>query len=688
MSRTTISACLLLCLLLRPPGMAQATAYDLSAMSLEQLMEVEVSLTSRTETPLFETPAATFVLTRDDIRRSAARSLPELLRLVPGMQVARIDGSRWAVSARGFGHRFANKLLVLLDGRHVYSPYFAGVFWEVADVDVDEIERIEVVRGPGGTLWGANAVNGIVNVVTRPAGDSPGLDVHALHGVDRADRSLSVRQGGAAPVGGAYRVHASYAGQDAFTDATGSDADDSWEKRELGLRADWEGADDDVSLRAGVYDDRIPENLPVQQPSGSLARESREATHAGGHVLASWHRRLAGGSSMRLQGYYDRYERDHGVVELTSEALDLDFQQRLRPARGIALTWGAAYRRTRDKAGIELPFRDPDSEVVSAFLHADVAVDGLHLSLGTKMEHNEYSGWETQPSARLLWQASGRQVLWGAATRAVRTPALSDFVPRFAREGGPPPGGGFPSGGFGGPRGKGVQFPSFEVPEVDSETVRSLESGYRLRVARGVTLDAAVYVNDYERLRLIPFIPPELLSLVIGGAPRDSAGPPSGLPEAVLGAQSEDVTTYGGEIVAEWQVSRARLRGSYARIDFDMRDDAPRPAGTVSEQRVTLWPSVDVSESMQLDAILYYVDPLDDVGAGEADGATLAFRSALAGYTDLDLRLAWRFRDDAELALSGRNLLHEHRPEFAGFVFDSRVTEVPRSVAVSLRWSR
>ena len=681
----------------------QEAAFDLRSMSLEELLNVEISLTSRTEVKLSETAAAAFVLTGDDIRRAGVTSLPEALRLVPGMQVASIDANKWAISARGFANRFANKLLVLIDGRHVYSPYFAGVFWEVLDVVLEDVERIEVVRGPGATLWGANAVNGIVNIITKDAGDTQGVFAGITQSLTGRDQSKTARYGGQFAEGGSYRVYGKQFGRDHFFDAGGNGVEDDWKILGGGFRADWKKSQDSFSVQGGLFSNEIEQNLP---PARSPQDGDQEALHTGGHVLGHWRRTLSRRSDLSLKGYYDLYERDAGRNNIKSHAYEIDFQHHFASGAHRELIWGLSYRRTRDEAdsGTAPSFEGPDadSNLYSAFVHgeATLANGRLRLALGTKLEHNKHTDLEYQPSARIIWMPNTHQSLWAAATRAVRTPALSDFRSTWefsspsGGPGGPPPGGpgGPPSGGPGGSPPGGLFDPpessaATNMPDFESETLRALEAGYRLHPTAALFFDLSIYYNDYVRLRLVPFIPPQLIAFP-GGPPDPSPGsppgPPPGPPSGLYEIEPENGVTTGGELVADWRLKRGRLRVAYAWVDFDLSQGAPRPAGTESEQRFYLWPSLDLHANLQVDAIVRHVDP---VGRPRPEGDAAQYASALAGYTDLDLRLALWLGDKWEVSLVGQNLLHEHRPEFTGFVLDGQPSEVRRVVYGTLRWA-
>lgn len=677
---------LVVALIYRPAG-AQGASFDLGSLSLEELMDVEVSLTSRTETKLFETAAAVFVLTGDEIRRAGATSLPEALRLIPGMQVASIDGNKWAISARGFANRFANKLLVLVDGRHIYSPLFAGVFWETLDVVLEDVERIEVVRGPGATLWGANAVNGIVHIITKNASQTQGPAAAITHSVTGRDDSRSAHYGGPLAGDGFYRLYGKHFGHGQFVDAQGDKVDDEWEMLAGGFRADWKKSASTFSLQGSAFSNEIEQNLPTRfSAQADSLDESQDAAHRGGHVLAHWQHTFSSRSDIEVKGYYDLYDRDDGLNDVKSQAYELDFQHHFVPRSRQTLIWGLSYRHTRDetRASFDIPFNYPDSDghIYSAFVHGEVELANrrVRLAFGSKFEHNKYTDLEHQPSARILWILDARQALWASVTRAVRTPALSDFrfVPDFSQRPTIPdfsPPGGTPD--FGPPEG----VLNRDTPDFQSEVLRALEVGYRLQAAPGLFFDMTAYYNDYANLRLVPFIPPSSILRPGGFQPGTRPGPPPGLDDI----EPEDVVTVGGELVADWQLERGRLRVVYARVNFDLAAGAPRPAGTESEQRFYVWPSLDLRENVQLDAILRHVDPLARAQKN-ANAPVSEFKSALVGYTDLDLRLAWQLKQSWELALVGQNLLHAHRPEYTGFVLDGQPSEVRRVVYTSLRW--
>jgi len=326
-----------------------AAGFDLAGLSIEELMDLEVSLTSRSAERFFETPAAIFVLTGEDLRRSGADNIPDALRLVPGMQIGHIDANKWAVSARGFADRFTNKMLVIIDGRTVYSPLFSGVLLEVRDVLLEDVERVEVVRGPGATLWGSNAVNGIINIVTKTADNTAGSVVQAGTGTPKA-RHAAARYGDHLGERGAYRVYAKYFDRPAFDTATRTTAVDDWHVLRAGFRVDWvQTTNDEFTVQEDLFRGEAGQTFRFPILEVPFVDNIDDDTRLrGGNLLALWQRKLAPDSDMRLQFYYDRNERADVAFVTDTDAVDIDFQHRLRLAQRQDLVWGAGYRFDRD----------------------------------------------------------------------------------------------------------------------------------------------------------------------------------------------------------------------------------------------------------------------------------------------------------------------------------------------------
>jgi len=484
------------------PTPSRALAGDLMAMSIEELMTLQVSLAARSEQTVSEASAAVHILTQDDIRHSGATSVAELLRLVPGMEVARIDANKWAITARGFNERFANKLLVQIDGRTVYQPSFSGVYWEELDVVLDDVERIEVIRGPGATLWGANAVNGIVNVVTKHAADTQGSLVNASFGSE--DRAIvSLRHGGTWRVDGHYRGYLKYARRDAAADTAGNGAGDGWSTLHAGGRMDWQrAAIGSLHLQGEAYVGDLTNRLELPQlepPFFQLQRDDIDIF--GGHLLGRWEHDAAGAGRWVTQVFYTMHDREEFITQRT-QTFDIDIQcQQEHGAH--QLVWGGGYRiswnRTIGSLGLRLGARSRTADRFSLFVQDDVGLlpERLHLILGSKLEHNEFTGFEAQPSLRLSWRPAAWQTCWAGVSRALRTPSRGELDVRVILPGNALPTTLLPEGvqaGFSALTGNaGLQ----------SEVLTAFEFGVRLLPSSRLLIDVVAFEHRYDDLRAL-----------------------------------------------------------------------------------------------------------------------------------------------------------------------------------------
>ena len=594
-------------------GAAGQMAPSLVDFSLEQLGDIVVTSVTRQEIRLAEAPASIFIISGADIRRSGAASLPEALRLAPNLQVARADGHTYAITARGFGTTLENKLLVLIDGRSVYSPLFSGVFWDMQDVLMEDIDRIEVISGPGATIWGANAVNGVINIITRPASETQGGLLAAGAGPARYG---ALRYGGTLANGGHYRVYGQYnAGQDTENEAGGTFRT-GWRRRQAGFRTDWSGGSTDITFSGDAYD-------------GTLGTLSGANTNiAGANLLGRMDRRLADGSELRLQAYLDHTERDQpnsGAQIL--DTVDVEAQHGKRFAGIHSLAWGGGYRYTWDRVqnGPVLRFMPAARNLHwgNVFAQDEIRLrDALRLTLGMKFEHNSYTGYESLPNAHLAWSVDSNSLLWAGASRTVRAPSRLDRelyvvdtrnsrpdAPRYTIEGG---------------------------PQFDSETARVLELGYRGEHA-ALSYAATLFFTNYDRLRTLE-------------------------PVAGQGAQFANLgegTARGLELWGRWQVrANWRLTGGAVaqRIATSVLPGSHDISGTTGlatndpSHYWSLRSSHDVADDVQADLLLRHVGSLPN--------------PAVPAYTELDLRFAWQPRRNLELSLTGQNLLHRAHPEF------------------------
>jgi iron complex outermembrane recepter protein len=395
---------------------------DLTDASLEDLMNMEVTSVSKKEQKLSKTGAAVFVITQDDIRRSGSTNIPDLLRMVPGADVAQIDANKWAISLRGFNDRYADKVLVLIDGRSVYTPSFSGVYWDQQNVPLENIERIEVIRGPGGTVWGANAMNGVINIITKTVKASQGGLVSATTGTQEVGRGL-MQYGGRIGQRGAYRVFG-----EAFKIGTseapgGGEAADGWHMVHGGFRTDWDFSPRDIVMVQGdIYktgeSQTITSLFANALPSPFTFNEQFNTN--GADVLGRWNRTLASGASLSLQMYYDRTDRREQGGGDTLNTVDFDFQHHLTFGSRHDVVWGAGYRVVKDSitpgyATTFLPL-DQTTSLFSTFLQDEIRLTkSVWLTVGSKFEHNAYTRFEYEPSARLVWSPNDRQAFWLSA---------------------------------------------------------------------------------------------------------------------------------------------------------------------------------------------------------------------------------------------------------------------------------
>src|SRR6184192_818513 len=406
---------------------------DISRMSIEELMNVEVTSVAKRPQRVADAAAAVFVITQEDIRRSGAASIPEALRMVPGLQVARIDENKWAIGSRGFNGRFDNKLLVLIDGRSVYTPLFSGVYWNVQDVMLEDVDRIEVIRGPGATLWGANAVDGVINVITKKAKATQSAVVTAGAGTEERAAG-GVRYGGKLGDNTYYRAYTKYFDWGPSAYPSGMTAHDGWDALRGGFRADWTPAGaNSLTLQGDIYRSKYGETLTVPSLNSPYSNTfPNDGKYSGGNILGRWNH-TSEGSSMSLQMYYDNTTiTDHSLFGDHQNILDLDFQHGFHAGNSQQFVWGLGYRSIHDKNDASFTVSLQPNQVTlnqfSTFLQDEISLvdNRLQITLGSKFERNEFTGFEIEPNARLLWNLTPNQSIWTAVSRAVRTPALTE----------------------------------------------------------------------------------------------------------------------------------------------------------------------------------------------------------------------------------------------------------------------
>src|SRR5882762_6305600 len=489
--------------LLAGNAMAQdpKTVPDVTAMSMEDLMNMKVTSVSKHTQKVADAAAAIFVITQEDIRRSGATSIPEALRLAPGLEVARIDQNKWAIGSRGFNGRFDNKLLVLIDGRSVYTPLFSGVYWNVQDVMLEDVDRIEVIRGPGATLWGANAVDGVINVITKKAKSTQSAVVTAGAGTEERGAG-GVRYGSKIGDNTYYRAYTKYFDWGPSSYPSGMTAHDGWDALRGGFRADWTPAGaNSLTLQGDVYRSRFNETLTVASLSAPYSNTfPNDGKYSGGNILGRWNH-TSERSSMSLQMYFDNTTiADKSLFVDHQNIFDIDFQHAFHTGDSQQFVWGFGYRSIRDKNDPSFTVSLQPNQVTlnhfSTFLQDEISLvdNRLQITLGSKFERNEFTGLEVQPNARLLWNLTPNQSIWTAVSRAVRTPALTEEGLRLNSAVIPP---GTPSN----PTPLPAVLAVFGSHQFNSEDLLAYELGYRVQATSNLSIDLATFYNNYSNLR-------------------------------------------------------------------------------------------------------------------------------------------------------------------------------------------
>jgi iron complex outermembrane receptor protein len=613
---------------LAKPAMAEAQI-DLSRLSIEELSNLEITSVSKRPERLSDAAASVFVISSDDIRRSGVQSLPEALRLAPNLNVQRVDALDYGISARGLnGFESANKLLVMIDGRSVYSPFFSGVEWAQLHPDLPDVDRIEVVSGPGGALWGANAVNGVVNVVTRPADLTQGPAFLAAGG--DGYQSYMARYGGLLGGAGAYRIYGR-AYDRANTVKGGDSAGDGWDGGQVGFRSDFESSAAHFTFQGDAYHDNVASEIPAN-PKGHLEGEN---------LLGRWTRRFSDRSELEVQAYYDRYERlARGILDGVRTE-DISAQQRLSLGRH-RLVFGAGYRRWNDRFHnfVNAFTLDPPKStqyLANAFAQDQIDLgEATTLTLGLKAEHSSFSGTEWLPSVRLGWRASDRALIWGAVSRSVRNPSRLD---------------------------RDLVFPPFVVrSQFEPEQLIAYELGYRGRPTPRLSVSATLFYHDYSGLRSDEPTPGTVFPIRIGNG---------------LEGQTWGLEAWGDfDVTDRWRLSLGMtglgkdIEPAAASMDVSQL----AAAGHDPKFQMLFRSQNRLSDRLDLDVRLRYV------GAVPAELVTGYLKAP--AYTEADARLSWRVSDKVELSLAGYNLLDASHPEAT----EPRRTEMRRNFQVALRY--
>jgi iron complex outermembrane receptor protein len=592
-------------------GAAAAQVPALADLSIEDLANIRVTTVSRQPVSVADAPASIYVITHEDIRRAGVTSLPEALRLAPNLQVARVDSVQYAISARGFNNAVGNKLLVMIDGRTVYTPLFSGVFWDQQDVMLADVDRIEVISGPGATLWGANAVNGVINVITQTAGETQGTRVSVKAGA--FERLANGRYGGALGDNGHFRVYGKVAKLDNTQRASGADAFDEWDRAQAGFRADWDLGRDALTLQSDVYSgESIDRGVVVGLPFGRVEV-------SGANVLGRWTRQLEGGSELQLQSYFDHAERDDFLFfRPKADIFDVEAQHSVVLGRH-RLVWGGGYRHSSDDiaTGFVTAFipRGRDLAWQNLFAQEQIALgEKVELTVGLKLENNDFTGTESLPSARVGWKPTAKSLVWADVSRAVRAPSRFDKDVYFP---GSPP------------------FFVIGGPNFVSEVADVVEAGYRGEPSDTWSYSVTVFHNDWDKLRSGTALPVQLENRIEG-------------------------TVQGVEAWATWRVApKWQLSGGLATLDKDLflEPGSTDPVGVNNE---TLANDADYEWSLRAMADLPHDLTLDVRARHVAELPN----PAVPGYTSLDAALGWRPSRLLTLVFTVENMLDESHAEY------------------------
>lgn len=657
----------------------QAAKAELLELSLEELMGVEVSSVSKKLQSLSSAPAAIYVLTSEDIRSSGATSIPDALRMVPGMQVAKMDANKWAISARGFNSRFANKMLVLMDGRSLYTPSFGGIYWELQHTLLEDIERIEVIRGPSATLWGSNAVNGVINIITKSSADTKGSLVSVTAGNEEAEGAF--RYGGEINENWNYRLFGNYRNFDDSQQSEGGDASDGWSMSQMGFRLD--GSLDDnnnLTVQGDVYSQESSQVFySALDPVTLFTVSNQDIEQSGFNILARWNHTNADGSGFSLQSYIDQTSRKEVLQDEERTTLDLDFQYEFVEMGRHSLMVGGGYRQhdhsTKRTSIIDYYPADENFSLSNLFVQDDISFyDGdVHLLLGVKAEKNDYTDVEYQPSLRVSWQINPGNMFWAAASKAVRLPTRVETESMIT----------------------GIYPPSTLVPlpviltvsgnpRVRAEELRSYELGFRSRLSEDTTLDLTVFHNDYDDLLLAE---PAQAPYFILGCPPGYPCPPL-YPIAVVvpltfynepATGSNDIL--GAEVLLHKNIrDKLSLKLGYTytntRFSTNAVAGAPVDPGTLSRNamnQATFEANYYLNEKMTIDFAYKYVDEIEEMDVDK--------------YNMLNLGFHWQIRTGITFSLVGKNLLHKEHLEYRPEVFLTQEATIQRSYYAKLDWT-
>jgi iron complex outermembrane recepter protein len=639
----------------------QETAGRLKQVTLEELGQIEVTTASKEPVKVSRTPAAVYVITQQDIRRSGATSIPEALRLAPGVEVARVDSNTWSIGVRGFGSALSRDVLVLIDGRTVYTPLYAGVYWQVQDTVLEDIERIEVIRGPGGTIWGANAVNAVINIITKNAKDTRGMLVSTGGGnVDQG--FVNLRYGGGNDKSFNYRIYGKAFTRGPEFHPNGSPFD-GWRMGQTGFRADGDLHNRDTfTLQGDLYNGDAGQSVGITTFSPPyMTNVEQSAELAGGNLLGRWTRTLGAGSDIQLQTYYDRTNRGQASFAESRDTFDIDFIHHLPLPGRQDFLWGLGVRLSSGNTTEVVPTvaftpSHLTDKLYSGFIQDEIPIIGnqFSLTIGSKFLQETYSHFELEPAARLLWTPNPRQTVWGAVTRAVRTPSRVE---------------------------EDLQLTALLTPNpltflrvigdraFSTEHLLGYEVGYRSLIKPKLNLDIAAFYNNYDNL----------LSIEPGTPFSETSPAPTHVVVPFFFGNGLLGNTAGFEIAPDWTpTSRWRLRGSYSYLYIDLStrtgsQDATTVGsteGSSPHHQVMIQSSLDLRKRLEFDQTVRYVSDLP--------------AQQVRAYTTADVWFSWHATRSLELSVVGQNLLQPQHAEFGGD--PGGLVGIKRSAYAKITW--
>jgi iron complex outermembrane receptor protein len=639
----------------------------LTEKSLEDLMNIKVTSVSKREQTTSQAAAAVFVISREDIGHPGALNIPDLLRMVPGLDVAQIDAGKWAISARGFNGQYSNKLLVLIDGRTVYSPIFAGVFWDSENVPLDSIERIEVIRGPGAAAWGSNAVNGVIDIITISAEDSQGGKIVASGG-NASVGPEAIRYGGKARDVGAYRVFAEGFHNSTLPTLAGLDGRDDLHLIHGGFRTDTTlSAKDSLTTEGEIYSGNAGEltftPLSLLPPESAIV--ALRDRYSGGDLFARWNRAFSPASQTSLQVYFDRTSRGDTTYGIGLNTFDVDFQHHIVWGARQDVVWGLGYRVSMDDIDPTLRIsatpQTRHTQLFSSFAQDEITVrpDRVRLSLGARVEHNDYTGFDFQPSGRLVWTPDDKKSIWGAVSHADRTPARSDtdFRVNFAALPGP---GNLP-----------ILVSLFGNPNQKNEQLTAFETGYRASLTSRFSFDSTAFYNRYRDLSSVE---PQSTRIEANPAPIHLLVPES-FGNSLFGE------THGLEAFANWKVAKSwTLNPGYTFFALHLHEFAnsqdgsiPGTQGGIPDHQAQLRSSLSLPWNLQWNASAYFVNRLP--------------AQSIPSYTRLDSGMNWYLGESVSLSVVGQNLLKDLHPEYSGPNSTVQPGLMRRTAYAKITWS-